>query len=756
MVRKLAGVVFAVSALHASVVSALGLGEIELRSGLNQPLRAEIALNNLGDLNQQQIAVKLAGADDFNRAGVERIFFLSDLKFSVQFDGKGSGVIKVSSTKMVREPYLDFVLEARWPEGRLLREYTLLVDLPTFSEEAVAAPAPAVTRQAAATPAPVKTRVPAPAPSAASLPAAAPVSGEIVTRSNDTLWGIAAKERPAGASMQQAMMAIYDNNRQAFSRQNINGLRRGQVLRLPSAEQIDALTKQQAIQAVALQNEAWKNGTAAPLEASEATAEQEAQPVAAEQSYMKLSSSAPGSDASSSGASAGADDAVDNSAEVEGVRSELVAAQEKLDRTSRENEELDSRLDGLEEQVDTLDKLVELKDSQLAALQARMEQEGGSASAPVDMNFESAAAAPTVASSQQEPGLVDRLMSPMYLGGIGALVLLGVAGLVMRRRSSDDDDVTDYVAEVPVSRPQAAVTQAAVVAEAADEVSDNSAGEVEELVAAMAASEETAVEEASTIDQDAAPFDPLSEADIYCSYDRHDEAVSMLQRGISDDPDRHELHLKLLSILADLGRESEFVQVYNKLAASGSEDSLQQAQLLVANTDWLAEETVSTTIASDETSVSEELDNTDLDFDLDFDIDGVESLDNTSQQPALDLAVDDLQLDGDGLDFDLDVDNAAEPGVGLDDLNFDIELGDGDDQLDATALAGMLDAGAEGDAELSEMVDGDEIGTKLDLARAYVDMGDVDGARDILEEVLQDGTEVQVQEASELLRDLAG
>lgn len=755
MVRKLAGVVFAVSALHASVVSALGLGEIELKSGLNQPLQAEIALNNLGDLNQQQIAVKLAGADDFARAGVERIFFLGDLNFTVQFDGKGSGVIKVSSTKMVREPYLDFVLEARWPEGRLLREYTLLVDLPIFSEQAAVAPAPAVTRQAAPAAAPVKTRVPAPAPSAASLPSAAPASGEIVTRSNDTLWGIAAKARPAGASMQQAMMAIYNSNRQAFSRQNINGLRRGEVLRLPSAEQIDALTRQQAIQAVALQNEAWKNGTAAPLQASEATAEQEAEPVVAEQSYMKLASSAPSSDASPSGASAGADDAVDAPAEVEGVRSELVAAQEKLDRTSRENEELDSRLDDLEEQVDTLGKLVELKDSQMAALQARLEQEGGSASAPVDMNYEAGAATPVAKIPQVEPGLADRLMSPMYLGGIGVLVMLGVAGFVLRRRSSDDDDGTDIVAEVPASRPQAAAVQAAVVEQAADEVSDNSADEVVELVAAMAASEEATAEEEPALAQDAAPFDPLSEADIYCSYDRHDEAVTMLQQAISDEPDRSELHLKLLSILADLGRESEFVQVYNKLAASGSEDSLQQAQLLVANKGWLVEEAAST-VASEETSVSDEIDNADLDFDLDFDLDDVESLDNTSQQPALDLAVDDLQLDGDGLDFDLDVDNAAEPGVGLDDLNFDIELGDGDEQLDATALAGMLDAGAEGDADLSEMVDGDEIATKLDLARAYVDMGDVDGARDILEEVLQDGTEVQVLEANELLRDLAG
>ncbi len=780
MVRKLAGVVFAVSTLHASVVSALGLGEIELQSGLNQPLQAEIVLSNLGDLNQQQIAVKLAGKDDFARAGVERIYFLNDLTFTVQFDGSGNGVIKVSSKNLVREPYLDFVLEARWPEGRLLREYTLLVDLPTFSEAAVAAPTPALTRQAALAATPMKARVPAPAPSAAALPAAAPVSGEIITRKNDTLWGIARRARPAGASMQQAMMAIYRDNPHAFERQNINGLNSGQVLRLPSAEQFNALSKQQAIQAVAMQNAAWKSGSAAPLQASETTVEQDAQPVVAEQSYMKLSN-ATNSESSSSGASAGVDDSAgesagesaDDATDIEAMRSELVVAQETLDRTSRENAELDSRLDELESQVDTLDKLVALKDSQLAALQSRLEQQSSRETAAVDMNYQSSTAVIATPEEDRPPSVIDRLTSPLALGGVGVLALLGIAGLVIRRRSADDEEPAEAVVNPVVSRPNEPA--ALVASEAEDTVAEN----VLEPNVAMPSSEESVAAAQIRAQTGEKSFDPLSEAEIYCSYDRHDEAVAMLQQAITEQPDRSELHLKLLSILADLDRQSEFMQVYAKLAANGDEHSLQLAQQSAAGKTWLDDDTATVTAAT-ETSISDEIDNAELDFDLDFDLDDVESLDNTAQHPALDLDAESLDFDLEtdsntdtGLDLELgigndtaldldlgvdnDSDNDTDTALDLDNLNFDFDLNDSDaaDKLDTTALADMLDAGAAGDDDLSEMVDGDEIATKLDLARAYVDMGDVDGARDILEEVLQGGSDVQMQEANELLRDLA-
>ena len=157
MARKLAGVVFAVSTMHMSVVQALGLGEIDMKSSMNQPLRAEIALLNTAGIEQSQLSVRLAGQEAYVKAGVERVFFLNDMTFTIQLDGTGGGIVNVASEKPVREPYIDFVLEARWPEGQLVREYTLLVDLPEFADGAVVASVPAAGATSAARIAPPAT-----------------------------------------------------------------------------------------------------------------------------------------------------------------------------------------------------------------------------------------------------------------------------------------------------------------------------------------------------------------------------------------------------------------------------------------------------------------------------------------------------------------------------------------------------------------------------------------------------------------------
>jgi pilus assembly protein FimV len=239
----------------------------------------------------------------------------------------------------------------------------------------------------------------------------------------------------------------------------------------------------------------------------------------------------------------------------------------------------------------------------------------------------------------------------------------------------------------------------------------------------------------------------------------------MLQQAIGKEPERTELQLKLLSILVDLDRKDEFVQAYAQLERVGSEDSLELAQQLVMGKGWLdpaAQDAEPNEAVTDE-AVTSEIDNADLDFDLDFDLDESLNLDDTAQHKSVNLGIDDLQLDQDGDNLDLELPKTEKSGMdtALDDLEFDLDLGDDDaEELDNAALTKMLDAGDnidnDNDDELSEIGDGDEIATKLDLARAYVDMGDVDGAREILDEVLQDGSQDQVQEANELLRDLAG
>ncbi|MEJ2532355.1 MAG: hypothetical protein P8Y92_11190 [Halioglobus sp.] len=118
--------------LQAGSVMALGLGELTLESFLNEPLRAKVDLLDVGGLHEDQIRIRLATREDFDRLGVDRAYFLTSLKFDVSLDDNGKASIRVSSEEPVLEPYLDFIVEARWPSGRLLREYTVLVDPPVF------------------------------------------------------------------------------------------------------------------------------------------------------------------------------------------------------------------------------------------------------------------------------------------------------------------------------------------------------------------------------------------------------------------------------------------------------------------------------------------------------------------------------------------------------------------------------------------------------------------------------------------------
>ena len=132
------------SALYSGMAPALGLGEITLHSALNQPLEAEIELLEVGDLGAEDMRIALAPAEVFSRSGVERLYFLNDLRFTPLLRGSRS-VIRVVSNRPVREPYLNFIVELARPGSQLLREYTVLLDPPGSSAfTPVAAPSYAV------------------------------------------------------------------------------------------------------------------------------------------------------------------------------------------------------------------------------------------------------------------------------------------------------------------------------------------------------------------------------------------------------------------------------------------------------------------------------------------------------------------------------------------------------------------------------------------------------------------------------------
>ncbi len=416
--RKLVQAIAAASALTTGMAHALGLGDIHLRSALNQPLDAEIDLVEVRDLAQGEVIPKLASPEDFNKAGVDRQYFLTGLKFTPIIKPNGKSVIRVTSDRPVQEPYLNFLVEVVWPSGRVLREYTVLLDPPLYSPQVAAAAAPRAPMAAPAPiarqPAPVAPRpaaAPSPRPAAAAAPTSRRLEGnEYRTGRNDTLWEIAARARPnSSVSVQQTMLAIQDLNPDAFLGGNINRLKSGQVLRLPDAEQIKSRTQPDAATEVTQQYTAWREGRSLPaggarqLDATQRANAGAAPSQAEEKDNLRLVS---GENGKAKGGDKGSKDG-------KAIADKLAVTQESLDTTRRENEELQSRMGDLKSQMDKLQKLIELKDAQLAKLQSQLgNAPQGAAQAPAADASAVAPAAPAPAPAAPQPAAPEQSAAP--------------------------------------------------------------------------------------------------------------------------------------------------------------------------------------------------------------------------------------------------------------------------------------------------------------------------------------------------------
>ncbi|MAA63463.1 MAG: hypothetical protein CL581_01600 [Alteromonadaceae bacterium] len=408
-VRKLAVALALVGGLGSGMANALGLGEVELQSYLNEPLDADIALRNTGDVSPKEVFVNLASPDVFNRVGISRDFFLTNLQFEVSTAANGQLVVHVTTKQPVREPYLNFLIEVTWPSGKLLREYSMLLDPPVYADrqssgEPVSAPrtsaAPQSSRQQTQQP------TPRPTPTRATSGSSQSTGGSYgdtfgPTGAADTLWGIALQVRPDSSyTPQRVMLALQDQNPDAFIDGNINRLKRGQVLRIPTAEQIESRTNQQAYREVIAQNKAFNQ----PAPSLDATGQQPENTASAPQQSgdeLRLSASSDDTLSAAEGGSAGGDEGVAG-----GADGSSVAAMEQLDKTRRENEELNSRVQDLESQLETMQRLVELKNNQLAEMQGQAADvaESDVASADdVDANVSPETAGSEVAGDQEKP-----------------------------------------------------------------------------------------------------------------------------------------------------------------------------------------------------------------------------------------------------------------------------------------------------------------------------------------------------------------
>ncbi|WP_409320334.1 FimV/HubP family polar landmark protein [Pseudomonas putida] len=551
-IRKLVLAMAAASALSSGMANALGLGELTLKSAQNQPLDAEIELLDVRDLKAAEVAPSLAPPEEFSKAGVAFPTYLEDLTFTPVINPNGKSVLRVTSSQPLPGPVVKFLVQVMWPQGRLLRDYSVLLD---------------------------QAKAQGDQPAAGNVTPAITGASNYTTQRRDTLWQIAARNTQGG-SIQQTMIAIQALNPDAFIGNNINQLKVGQVLRLPDQQQIQSIAQGEANREVAEQYAAWREGRrlgprARQLDATRRGAAEAAPSRIAQGDNLRLVS--PGKQAGAGQAKA--------------LNDELAMAQESLDTSRRDNEELKSRMADLQSQLDKLQRLIELKNNQLA----RLEGQGAAASAAAADTPEQPVVNPAPAAADTAPqpvpdtqpapasqpkGALDSVLgNPWLLGviaGSSILVLALLLWLLARKRKAQQeaekhlrmaraleeeqgagfDSDTESFDGVEAREPGVTLSPAVVAASAAAAVA---AEKVAEPVA------EAAPEPEPQADPHAAL---LAQVDQCLAEGRLNRATELLEPAVAAAPERDDLRLKLMDVYARQGDQSAFAEQERQLPAS--------------------------------------------------------------------------------------------------------------------------------------------------------------------------------------------
>jgi pilus assembly protein FimV len=735
-VRKLVLAIAVASALTSGMAQAVGLGEVSLKSSLNQPLVAEIELLEVRDLATGELVPSLASPEDFTRAGIDRQFMLNDLTFTPVIKVNGKSYIRVTSNKPVREPYLNFLVEVLWPSGRLLREYTLLLDPPLYSPQTAAAVAPRMPVAA-----PVQRPVASPVRSASTstepvAPASRPASvartsnkltgKEYKTTSSDTLWEIA--RRVPGGSPHQTMLAIQDLNPDAFIGGNINRLKRGQVLRLPDQQQINSRSPSEAIAQANEQTSAWREGRSIASSENRQLDATKRNVAGAAPAKTEVKDSLQLVAAEAAKAGAGSDKGTNGDSKA--LNDKLQVTKESLDSTRRENGELKGRMTDLQSQLDKLQRLIQLKDDQLAKLQADLASKANESVVPA-----SAVAAPVAevkapeaivpAPALKEPAaVVAPSDAPARKPVVDAQKPVESTPPVTDFNYSEEaakpaepvvatpaEPVKPVVPAVaPVAAPQEKGFFSDLMANPMLLAIAGGGGLLALLVGLMMLSKRNAQKEAELLEglqaEDAEALDselelpessfdgldegvsadgepeqapervtaqtadPLGEADIYIAYGRFNQAAELLQNAVNDEPQRSDLRLKLLEVQAELGDREGFARQEDELREIGGV-SAEVDQLKAKYPSMVAGAMAAVAIAS----ADDELDAFSLD-DLDFD-EPAAAAPVTDMDDAFDLSLDDLEAE---MDSDLAASNAANLSSDFSELSLDgdFDLADAD------------------------------------------------------------------------------
>lgn len=800
MFRKTALALALTSSLAAGNAIALGLGDIELKSALNQPFNAEVDLLSATEDELNELKVLLGSRQAFSSAGIDRSGFLTRLKFTVTQNNANQPIIRITSREPVTEPFLDFLLEVAWSKGKLLREFTVLVDPPvTMAAAPVTLQAPSirpVTPVAQPVEKPVVAAQPVQAPVAAPvanpvsqvqntaiLPALAKDPSEYgPTQRNETLWAIAERVRPdTDVSMEQTMMGLLRANPEAFVNNNINNLKTGHVLRVPDRDDLTSITRAQASRQARDQYNAWRqarSGAASSTTGQSAAADNTPVDTEAPATESKLQLVAPDLNEANTGT-------VDQAGgepgdEVNTLKRDLVLANEALEAQRSESQEMANRLSVLEEQIQNMQRLIQLKDDELARLQSQagsdvpataaamaentLDTDASNADAAADSGMQaepdaaenidvigagqipepaeaenvpatdievpaedSTVASETDEAVSQPPAATETgvasllkyiepvMQNPLWLGA-GAAVLALLAFFGLRGRGSTDSEFQESIL-----RPSADGTDDQT--DFSETQTHDSALNDSSLLSEFAVSD-------MAVEADGGEANPMAEADVYLAYGRFQQAEELLKEALAAEPDNEELNLKLLDVYQASGNVESFDSHASDLFANlgDRENPVWQkvAEMgLAVNPDNPLYHPDGVAPVTSETADTFSADSAVEDFD--------------TNEPTVTFD----QAPGTDTDIQEQADLEAVPDNTID---FDLESFNMDAASDST------EADMHADGELTNL---DEISTKLDLARAYIDMGDPEGARNILSEVIEEGNDDQKNEANGILERLA-
>lgn len=849
---------------------AVGMGGINVVSALGQPLNVEIELVSVDKADESSLSAHLASPDAFKGAGIDYPYSLPKLKFQIANHADGTPYLKLTSKDAVNDPFVSLLVELDWASGKLLREYTFLLDPPDY--HAVQPKAEPVQPIAPAAAAPAPQQPPMEAPAAAAQPAempahaAAPMeqkasaakpvshvaSGPITVKRGDTLTKIAAQIKEPDVTLEQMLVALYRANVDQFDGKNMNRLRAGKILRQPEEAQLAKLSNKEAVHEIHVQAADWHAYRQKLAAASAGVSEQAPQQEVSGKISTSVADKTPAAKQSakevlklSKGEAPG--DKTVAGGKAQAMQDRIHALEEEAVARNKELQDSKDRIALLEKNIKEMQRLLDLKappalpakpaeakpevKPEPAKVEAKPAPVAAPASQPAAASSVAAASAVQPAAKPKPkhkavapkvvpppPSLMDEILGePLYLaGGAAALLALGGLGFMMTRRKG--------------GKPKKDIQGALAVGETTgSHIAEPVMPSPETGDFTQAAAPETPQEEAS-----AEEVDPLSEAELFLNFGRDVQAEEVLKEALSKDPNNLKIQLKLLGIYANRNDANAFSSIAQRVKESGDADAWEQAAAMGRKIDptnplyggageaaaaEAAAGAAVTDFVLDEGKAEEPAA---LDFDLGFGAaepaapavaattettailspqevraaqEAPMDFDVTSTHPdlaaPLEMAPSKTEApvkDESVLDFDVTSTNpalAAMPegtaaeapaekkteAASLGDLIFDVtstnpSMAAPEPESVAPAASKPMDFDL-GDISLNLEGVGEtkpaapaaggkderwhEVATKLDLAKAYQEMGDAEGAREILEEVLRDGDEQQREAAQGLL-----